>query len=142
MLVRGVVHHHVEQDAHASPVDLLDQLQGVFQRAKFGGDGPVIRNVVAKIPLRRLEERGAPDGFEAEIPDVIELLDEPLNIANAIPVGVTERARIDLIDGSSVVPGQVGHADLSLWASRAGTFFPLPAGTECFMMVRLTRREI
>ncbi|MBV6467903.1 MAG: hypothetical protein PGMFKBFP_03276 [Anaerolineales bacterium] len=106
MLVRSVIHHHVEDDPHPAFVDFFDEFQRVVERSVFGGDVSVVGNVVAEVALRRREERREPDGLETQLLDVIQFLNHAAQVADAVAVGVEERAGIDLIDGRFVVPGR------------------------------------
>ena len=103
----GVVHHHIEDDFHPAFMDFFYQLQGISHRPVFGGDGLIIGDVVSEVRLRRGEEGRAPDGFKSQIADVVQLLKDALNVADAVAVAVVERARVNLIDRCFVVPGLV-----------------------------------
>ena len=62
VLVAGVVHDEVDDDAHAALVGGVDELHEVGEVAELGQDGGVVGDVVAAVPQRGLEERAAARG--------------------------------------------------------------------------------
>ena len=100
-----MVHDHIENDPHPAPVDFLDQLQRVVHRPVFGGDRLIVGDIISKVRLRRSEEGRAPNGFESQLVDVIQFLEDALQVTDAIPIAVVKRARINLIDRGFVIPG-------------------------------------
>jgi hypothetical protein len=52
MLIAGVVHDQVGDDAHAPLVGFLDEFDGVAERAIVRQDGEEVADVVAAIPQR------------------------------------------------------------------------------------------
>src|ERR1700692_4359792 len=86
-------------------------------------DGVIIRNVVAVVSQRRRKEWHQPYGIDPECLQVIELLLEPGEITNAIPVAVVESSNVHLIDDRVLVPKGVSIQ----WQPRS------PRGTpDCF----------
>ena len=59
----------------------------------------VVADVVAVVVVRRPIDRRQPDDVDAEVDEVVELVDDPAEIADTIAVAVGEAARIDLVDG-------------------------------------------
>lgn len=57
------------------------------------------------ITLRRAVMRVQPDGIHPELFQVIELADDPRDIAETISVRVIERGRVDLVDEGLLPPG-------------------------------------
>ena len=57
------------------------------------------------ITLRRAVMRVQPDGIHPELFQVIELANDPRDIAETIAVRVVERGRVDLVDESFLPPG-------------------------------------
>jgi hypothetical protein len=88
-------------------VQLGDQLVELLERAEQGVDALVVADVVAVVGLRRGVDRGEPQDVDAEVGQVIQSLQDPPEVADAVAVGVLERARIDLIDDGSRPPGRV-----------------------------------
>ena len=60
--IRGVVHHHVGDDADAPGVAGLDELGGVVDGAELGEHAEEVGDVVAAVAQRRLVERAAARG--------------------------------------------------------------------------------
>src|SRR5690242_6794313 len=77
----------------------------VGHRAEQRIDPAIIRNVVAEILHRRGIERRNPDRIDAELAQIGDAADDPVQVADAIAVGILERARIDLIDRGGLPPG-------------------------------------
>ena len=98
--VTGVVHHHVEDDAHAALVGLVHQgLEALFVAvvgvnfgeverpvAVVGVEGEVALLAAANEAVHLLHHGGDPDGVDAELLDVIELGGQPLEVT-AVPGG-------------------------------------------------------
>ena len=115
MRVRGVVHDQVDDDAHVALVRLGDELAELVERAELGEDPLVVGDVVAAVAQRRGEERRKPQPVDAEPLQVVELADQPAEVAGAVAVRVDERAHHDLVEHRSSVPlrveGQTGQRD-------------------------------
>ena len=107
--IRGVGEDQVGDDAQAQAVGLVDQDVEVRERAEDRIDVAVVRDVVAEILHRRGEEGRQPDGVDPQGGDVVEVVGDALQIADAVAVRVGETARIDLIDDRAAPPfGGVG----------------------------------
>jgi hypothetical protein len=104
VLIGGVVQDHVEDDLHTPPVDFLDEFHRVVQAAVFGSDAAVVGDVVSEIALRARVVGREPDGFKAQVLDVVEFGDDARQIADAVAVGVGKRPRADLVDGRLAPP--------------------------------------
>ena len=91
---------------------LGDQLVEVGERAERRVDVVVVGDVVAEVGVRRDGDRAQPDAVDAEPLQVVEPLDDPPQVADAVAVGVAERARIDLVERAFAPPrvGVVGQA--------------------------------
>ena len=109
MLVAGVVQHQVEDDPKPAAVRLLQEPTESGQPAVFRRDTAVIADVVAPIPVGRGEVRRQPDGVDAEVNEIIELLGDACEVTDAVAVAVGERARVDLVENGSLPPFQCGH---------------------------------
>ena len=107
MFVRGMVQHQIEHDLHLSGVHLLHQLFKKRHVSILPGNGKVVADIVSKIPLGALRKGRNPDRFIAEILEVIEFLDNPLNVADAIPVCIVERAQVDMVNSGSLPPVRI-----------------------------------
>lgn len=72
-------------------------------------DRAIIRNVVAIIAQRGWEERHQPDGIDPQIPQIVELLSEALEIPNAVAIAIVKRADVHLIENCVLIPKSVLH---------------------------------
>src|SRR5208282_2313641 len=102
---RGVGDDVIEQDLEAAFVRLGKQSAGVVVAAVTRRDLVVIADVVTGVVERRIEKRVDPDGVHAEAFDVIQLLDEARQVADAVAVGIVKRLRINLINDGVIYPG-------------------------------------
>ncbi len=107
MLVGRVVDDQLGDDLQAPPVRFLDELAEVLERAVVGMDVGVIGDVVAVVAQWRRIEGQQPDGVDAQLLDVVELLRQAGEIADAIAVGVLERLDVHLVDDRVLVPKRV-----------------------------------
>ena len=124
MLIAGVIHHEVENDPDASPMALLDQPIEIRQRPEHGIDGRVIHDVVAAVQHGRRVDRGEPDGVDAErlrsASQMVQVVDEPGQVAYPIAIRVGEAARVDLVD-DAVQPPPIGCVQVGHQAASTGT---------------------
>ena len=65
-------------------------------------------DVVAVVLERRRIEREQPDGVRAELPDVVQLLDQAAKIAEPIAVGIAIALDVELVDDRVLVPERIG----------------------------------
>ena len=107
-----MVQHQVEDDPDPAIMRLGQEPAEIGQRAVLGRDIAVVADVVAAIPVGRGEVRRQPDRVDAEINKIVELAGDPSEVTDAIAVTVGERARVDLVEDSSLPPFQVGHGAL------------------------------
>ena len=82
---------------------LGDQAIEVVERPEDRVDRVVVGHVVADVEAGRRVDRRQPDRIDAERPlgavvEVVELVDQARQVADAVVVGVRERARVDLVD--------------------------------------------
>jgi hypothetical protein len=89
--VGGVVHHQVEEHAHAAAVSLEQELSEIATRSEPFVDPAVVGDVVAVVAVRRRIRRGEPERIDAEAFEVVELITKTTEVANAVPVSVHER---------------------------------------------------
>ncbi len=107
MLVRGMVDDQLGDDAQAAAVRLVDELFEVLARAVGGVDLAVVGDVVPVVLAWRGVERQQPDGVDAEVLDVVQLLDDAAEVADAVVVAVVERADVQLVDDRVLVPVRI-----------------------------------
>ncbi len=102
---RGVAQHLVDHDLQAQRVGLGQQPVEIGQRAEQRVDRAVVGDVVAEVGHRRFEERRDPHGLDAQARHIVEPLDDPRQVADAIAIGIEEAAWIDLVDHRAMPPG-------------------------------------
>src|SRR5690606_11144406 len=113
VLVGGMIEYLVDEDAHATCVRRRDDLLEILQGAEQWIDAAVVGNVVAEVLHRRGEEWRQPDGVDVEAGDVVDLLDDAQQIADAIAVAVEKAAWVNLINDATAPPVIAIHtADL------------------------------
>ena len=102
-----------------------DERLEVVERAVARMDVPVVGDVVAVVAQRRREERQQPQAGDAEPLQVVELLREALEVADAVVVAVEERLDVRLVDDRVLVPERivVHLADVAVTGSEATTRF-------------------
>jgi hypothetical protein len=116
--VARVVRDEVEEDADPPRVGFRDQAVEVCQRAVVGVDVAVVGDVVAPVGVRRRVDRVQPDAVDAEPREVVELVDQAGEIADAVAVRVGERADVDVIQDAFAPPRvsrrQFGHVERAI----------------------------
>ena len=123
---------------------VVDQAVQVGQGAEDRIDVAVVGDVVAEVGHRRAEDRRQPDRVDAEIDEVVEAVDDPGQVADAVAVRVLERARIDLVDDAGLPPrpnrrtSRVNRSRVSRWTiSRDRNW----AGNQAYRARRLLEPE-
>jgi hypothetical protein len=104
MLVGGVVEDELGDDAEPAPVGLADEAPQVGGRPVVGVDAAEVGDVVAAVAQGRGVERQEPQGGDAEVGQVVELLEEPREVADPVAVPVAERADVELVQDRVAVP--------------------------------------
>ena len=79
----------------------------VLDGAVVGVDREEVGDVVAAVAERRLVHRQEPDAVDAEPLEVVELLDQPAEVAGAVVVPVEEPADVDLVEDRGLEPERV-----------------------------------
>ena len=90
VLVGGVVDHQLGDHLQPALMRGLDEAAHVVHVAVIGMHAGVVGDVVAVVAPRRGIERQHPDCGDAELGDVVELLDQAGEVADAVVVGVEE----------------------------------------------------
>ena len=102
MLVGGVIGDEVDDHPQTPAVCLVDHLVEVGERPEERVDIAVVRDVVAEVGHRRRVEGRDPERVDAEavrLPaQMIEMRDQPAQIADAVARGVREAARVNLVE--------------------------------------------
>ncbi len=104
VLVAGVVHDEVDDDAHAALVGGVDEFHEVGEVAELGEDGGVVGDVVAAVAQGRLEEGRQPQAVDAQPLQVVEFGGEAFEVADAVAVAVLEGADEDLVEDGAFEP--------------------------------------
>ena len=102
-----MVQHQLGDHPQPAPVRLAQEALKILQRAVRGMNIGVIGDVVAVVAQRRGTEGKKPDRGYAEIFQVIELLREAAEIADAVGNAVEEGAYVNFVDDCVFVPGDI-----------------------------------
>ena len=86
---------------------LGDQLGEVRQGPELGQHRGVVGNVVAIVTERRRIERQQPKSVYAEVLQVVELLGQPLEVANTIAIAIKKGFDMQLVDDCILVPERI-----------------------------------
>ena len=81
----------------------------ILQRAVRGMNVGVVGDVVAVVAQRRGTEGQKPDGGYAQVFQVIELLRQAAEVADAVGNAVEEGAHVHFVDDGVFVPGDTGE---------------------------------
>ena len=104
MFFAGVSRNQVQQHTDASPVGLAKQSVQVVVGTVARSHLLIVAHVVTGVLEGRIEAGIDPKGVAAQRPDVIQLFNDAVEIANAIGVSVVEGLRIDLIKNCIIQP--------------------------------------
>ena len=114
MLVGRVVDDEIGD--HAQPAVPGDghELGEVAERAEARVDGVVVGDVVAVVAVGGRVERHQPDAGDPEPGEVVDVLGESAEVADAVAVGVGERLHVEAVDDGVLPPeirrgGDVQH---------------------------------
>jgi hypothetical protein len=108
MGVGGVVHDEVDDHPDAPLVRGVEELVEVLHGARLRLDVGVVGDVVPAVAQRRGEERRHPQAVDAEPLEVVQLLGQPLEVADPVPVGVLEGADQYLVEDRRLEPVRMG----------------------------------
>jgi hypothetical protein len=96
MPVAAVVWNEVEEDPDALRTRLAHELVERAEIAEVRVDASVVRHVVAPVEVRGGVDRRQPDAIDPEPSQVIQMLDDPAEVADPVTVGVREGSNVDL----------------------------------------------
>src|SRR6266545_308853 len=102
-----VVHDEVGDDAHTALMGLIDEALEIVHEPVVGMDREEVGDVVAPVAQWRLVHRQEPDAVDAEPLQVVELLDQPAEVAGAVVVAVEEAADVDLVEDRGLEPERI-----------------------------------
>ena len=108
MFFRGMAWHQVEQQMHPTAVHFSDELFHIRHGAVAGRDLLIILYVVARIAKGGEVAWIHPNGVEAKPLNIIELFQNPGQIADAVPIGILKGLWIDFIKKSCFKPFRQG----------------------------------
>ena len=125
VLVRGVVQDELGDHAQPPAVRLAEQGLEVRERAVGRVHARVVGDVVAVVPEGRGIEGEEPDGGDAEVPQVVEFLRQPAEIADPVGVAVAEGPDVGLVEDGILVPERlVAERDLVSGLAHSPSCFP------------------
>ena len=107
VLVGGVVDDELGDDADVAAMRLRHEALEVLHRAVARMDVLVVGDVVAVVSERRRVERQQPERVDAEALEVVELLRQAGEVADAVVVAVEEGADVRLVDDGVLVPERI-----------------------------------
>src|SRR5205823_3649423 len=115
VLIGGMVDNELGNDAKPAVVRRSEKGTKVIKRAVVWINIEIIGDVVAVIFERRWIKRQEPDRADTQFLEIIELLDQAAEIADAIRVAVVKRLHVQLVNDGVLEPKRVRH-DLKLFA--------------------------
>ena len=128
VLVRGMVQDQFGYNPNTTGMGLPQKIMEITEGPVLRVDSEIIRDVVAVVAERRDVEGEDPDGGDAQVAQVGDLLQQTPEIADAVAVAVEEAPDMDLVNDGVLVPerdifSQSGHCPYSFtpWGS-----FPNP----------------
>jgi hypothetical protein len=92
----------IEQHADATLTGRRAQRDQVVVAAVPGRDLQVVRHVVARVAERLGEARVEPDRVHTQPGQVVQVMDDPRQVANPVAVAVRKALRVDLVDDGLV----------------------------------------
>jgi hypothetical protein len=99
--------HELGDDLQPQAVRFAQEVPEVGTRAVVRMDVVVVGDVVSIVTQRRRVERQQPDRVDTQVADVIELLRESLEVADAVVVRVEVGLDVELVDDDVLVPERV-----------------------------------
>ncbi len=109
MLVRGVIDDQLGHDPDVATMRLVEKSLEILDRPELRIDRLVLRDVVAVVPERRGVERQQPQTVDAERFDVVELVQQTDEIAEAIAIAVAKGFDVELIDNCILIPETISQ---------------------------------
>ena len=104
VLVGGVIENEFDDDADAAGMGGVEECLEFLQRSVGWIPGSTVGDIVAIIAQRGGVERKKPNGGNAKLLQVVELLGEAGEIAHAVGIAVIEGADVKLVDNGVFVP--------------------------------------
>jgi hypothetical protein len=110
MLIGGVIHDQLGDDAQPEGVCVVEKAAEVVERAVVGMHAEVIGDVVSVVAQGRRVEREQPQGGDAEILQVRQPRAQAVEVAYAVAAAILKGADVELINDRVFVPVQVPPA--------------------------------
>jgi hypothetical protein len=107
--VGRVVDHEIDDDANPALLGAVSKLHEVAERAVTLVDVVIVADVVAVVAMRRGLERHQPDRRDPEPVQIVETTHQPLEIADAVAVGIHIGADGQAVDHRVLVPEVIDH---------------------------------
>ncbi len=102
-----MVHHEVGDDPDAAAVGRVQQCDEVVDGAEFGQHLVEVADVVATVTQRRVVERRQPKAVDAKPFQVVELFDQPAQVAGSVGAAVVEGPDEHFVEHGALEPGAV-----------------------------------
>jgi hypothetical protein len=107
VLIGRVVHHELDEHPDVAPMGSVDERLEVVERAVAGVDRAVVGDVVPVVLQRGGKERQEPDARDPQALQIVQLLGEAVEVADAVVRAVEERLDVRLIDDGVLVPERI-----------------------------------
>ena len=114
VLVGGVVGDPVDDHLEPEGVGLATSRSNSSRVPKQRIDVAVVADVVAEVDHRRAVEGRDPQGIDAQPGQVGQMGPDAAQVADPVPVGVGERAGVDLVEDGRLPPRRLADAVLSV----------------------------
>src|SRR2546423_6918758 len=110
MLIGSMIDDEIDDDPDAALLAAMGEFDKIAERAVARIDAVIVRNVVAVVPAGRWLKRHQPDRGDAEPVQIIQPAQQPLEITDAVAVGIHIGADRKTVDDAVLVPEVVDHA--------------------------------
>ena len=107
MLVRSVVDHQIHDQPHSPFVYLRQQTLKILHGAELFHNLVIIPDVITVVVIGGIINRREPESVRPQPLQIVQLADDPRQIADPIPVAVAKTSGINLIKHRFLPP--LGH---------------------------------
>src|ERR1700730_16494520 len=109
MGIRGVIDDEIDNDANASLPAAVSEFHEVTERAVSRIDTIMVGDVVTVVLARRRLKRHQPDRGHSQPVQIVEAPYQPLEVADAVPIGIHIGPDGQAIEYAVLVPKIVNH---------------------------------
>ena len=102
-----MIDHQLRDDAQTARVRRIEKRLKILQRSVARMHVEIIRDVVTVIAQRRRIKRQQPDRGDAELVEIVELLDQPAKIPYPVAVAIVKGLNMQLVDDCVLVPERI-----------------------------------